>query len=477
MNPILCCAGDQWLYWRRSGLARGALGLYLLLAISCVMVTLLRMDAERATRLQHQATAQAAFTAQPNRHPHRMVHYGHYVFRAPPPLAYFDPGLDRVTGQGIFLEGHKQNTASFSPTAASAPMGRFSWLTPAQLVQILAPLVLILLGYSLLAREREGQTLITLLAQGASPLSLLGGKLLALLGAAALMLAPVAISLVAAAFEGEEAWVLLALVGAYGVYLLLWCLLITLACIWVSQGAAVLLLTLVLWICLTVLAPVLAVEVAKARLQAPGKIAMDLQASINHEEDDGHSIGPEAQQQLQQELLARYQVSRLEDVPVNMRGLVAQRAEERLTHTLNQYANQLRDGESQQSRMLAQAAWLAPVLAISNASRALAATDLWHFHGFLTGAEQVRYDFVQALNTLHANELRYEDDKNRSRDAQAEQRTRINAEHWQLLPHYQQQPAAAADRLRRAAPSVAQLALWVVLLGAALVVSARRLQP
>ena len=51
-----------------------------------------------------------------------MVHYGHYVFRTPAPLARFDPGLDAVTGQSIFLEGHRQNTAMFAASGASADL-------------------------------------------------------------------------------------------------------------------------------------------------------------------------------------------------------------------------------------------------------------------------------------------------------------------------------------------------------------------
>jgi len=62
-----------------------------------------------------------------------MVHYGHYVFRAPPPLAMFDPGVDAVTGQSLFLEGHRQNSAMFADARAEARTGGFGALTPAKL--------------------------------------------------------------------------------------------------------------------------------------------------------------------------------------------------------------------------------------------------------------------------------------------------------------------------------------------------------
>ena len=44
-------------------------------------------DAERA---RYQAQANHEFEAQPDRHPHRMVHYGHFLFRPLNPLAAFE---------------------------------------------------------------------------------------------------------------------------------------------------------------------------------------------------------------------------------------------------------------------------------------------------------------------------------------------------------------------------------------------------
>ncbi|MFY8089577.1 MAG: ABC transporter permease, partial [Rubrivivax sp.] len=113
-------AGAEWRYWLRSRLALGGALLLAGLLIATTVLTTLRMQGEAADRAHHQAEAEAAFLSQPARHPHRMVHYGHYVFRTPAPLALFDPGLDAVTGQSIFLEGHRQNTAMFAASGASA---------------------------------------------------------------------------------------------------------------------------------------------------------------------------------------------------------------------------------------------------------------------------------------------------------------------------------------------------------------------
>jgi len=124
-----------------------------------------------------------------------MVHYGHYLFRAPAPLAIFDPGLDAVTGQSIFLEGHRQNTAMFAESSASADFGGLARLTPALIYQLFAPLLIILLGHGALVRERESAVLAPLLALGVSGRTLIAGKVLALLSFTGLLLIPLIILL------------------------------------------------------------------------------------------------------------------------------------------------------------------------------------------------------------------------------------------------------------------------------------------
>ena len=42
----------------------------------------------------------------PDKHPHRMAHYGYVAFRSKYPLSFFDKGLDSYLGNVIFLEAH-----------------------------------------------------------------------------------------------------------------------------------------------------------------------------------------------------------------------------------------------------------------------------------------------------------------------------------------------------------------------------------
>jgi len=204
MGGVLAIVRAEWQLWLRSRLALCALLVFALLLAATRVVTALRMSKEAHDRAHRQAAAEETFLSQPDRHPHRMVHYGHYVFRIPPPLSMIDPGVDSVTGQSMFLEGHKQNTAMFADARASAELGGFENLTSALAYQLFLPLLLIAIGHGLTIREREENTLAPLLAQGVTGLQLHAAKWMALAGASLALLLPLAVLCAVAMGRGSS---------------------------------------------------------------------------------------------------------------------------------------------------------------------------------------------------------------------------------------------------------------------------------
>lgn len=180
----------------RDRTALSGIMLLTLLALAATLVSWNHMQSAADYRARQQAAAQQSFDAQPDRHPHRVVHYGHFVYRLPSALAAFDPGVDPFTGSSMFLEGHRQNSANFGDVMQSSILTRFGQLTPAFVLQVLAPLVLIFLGHGVLAQERERGTLRLLMLQGAPARSILLGKLAALWVMAAVFMLPACTGLV-----------------------------------------------------------------------------------------------------------------------------------------------------------------------------------------------------------------------------------------------------------------------------------------
>ncbi|MGY6551521.1 MAG: ABC transporter permease [Erythrobacter sp.] len=478
MKIALRIASEEWRLWLRSRIVMAAALITAVLIAATAALTIDRLAAQHAQRTAQQESAEEAFFSQPDRHPHRMVHYGHYAFRLPPPLAVFDPGVDAVTGQSIFLEGHRQNTAMFADAKATASTGGFAALTPANLYQLLLPLLLIIIGHGMILRERESGTLAVHLAQGQSGLALAGGKALALLGVIALFMVPLAVLAGFSVAAGETLLAAAVLVGAYALYLAVWGALVLAASLLVQTRAAALGALVFLWLVMVLVVPRIGINTAAALVDAPGKIESDLVMLAEERAlGDGHNAADPAFEQLKQSLLDQYGADTIEELPVNYRGVVASYSEERVTELLNRFAENRMQAEARQSAVVSGFGLASPTLAVGAASRALAGTDLATHHRFLRETEGVRFGFVQALNEMHATRISYADDARRSVDPEAEQRTRINAEAWRVLDQFRFAPDAAPVRLGRALAPLGWLAAWLVLLTGVAALSARRLAP
>lgn len=478
MNSVLTIAAGEWQFWLRSRLALASFIIMAGVLTVTSFVTVTRVDEVRRDRLGHQVAAEEKFLAQPDRHPHRMVHYGHYAYRVPGPLAVIDPGVDRVTGQSIFLEGHRQNSAMFAESRSGAFLGRFVDLNPALTYQVLAPLLLIILGYSLIIRERESATIAPLLAQGLAPVTLFAGKATAVVSVILLMLAPLGILAIRALVQGESGAAAFSLLGVYGGYLAIWGGLILLVSALARQRGVALAALVAIWLLSVIIMPRLAVNLAGSLVPAPGKIETDLVMSRDLRSiGDGHDATAPVHEGLRGQLLSQYGVEHVEDLPVNFRGMVALASEEKLTKLLNQYAEAQMNRELEQARVIGAFGWVSPFVALSGASRALAGTDLAGHHRFLRESEALRFDFVQGLNAAHANELAYADDISRNQDDAALRQARVGADNWQVLKDFRFAPSPAAARLQEAAPFLVMLAAWAAGLLAALGLVAARLRP
>ena len=464
----------EFAYWRHSWLAAVAAVALVAIAIVSALTSTSFVSSEAAERAEHQAEADSAFLSQQARHPHRMVHYGHYVYRVPPPLAVVDPGVDAYTGTSVFLEGHRQNTATFAEVRETSSLTRFGLLTPAFSLQVLVPLLLIIVGYGCIVRERRSGTLLQLLTHGASPRTVLLGKVVALGVLALLAFAPLAFT--AAYAATRDSWLPSTLmIAGYALYLSLWTFGIVAVSARARTAGSALVILLGVWLATVVAMPRVATEVATAAVPTPSKVETDLAVHAelralgdSHNANDPNFVSFRAQ------ILAQYDVEHVEDLPVNIRGLISYEGEARTTEVLNAFAEQQMATERAQSRVAARFALLSPTVALRRLSMVVAGTDLENHHRFLRVAEAHRFEFVQSLNRLHAERLSYRDDMRRGEDAAGNLRARVSADNWSLLPEFDFQPAAALERARRSLPSAGILLLWFGLAFMAIYRSTRR---
>lgn len=457
----MAIAKDEWRYWRRSG--RGVISgvTALMLIVASLVSTVMHVETESTSRENFQAKALEAFAAQPARHPHRMIHYGHYVFRVPPPLSVIDPGVDAFAGTVMFLEGHRQNSAVFSPRYAGARAGPFADLSPAFTYQILLPLLLIVLGFASIPREREGRTDYFLYAATVTAADLWLGKTIALVGAAGLSLVPFTIGLAFAYAAGESFFIALYMFIGYGIYLLTWVFLITGLSAWARSAVGSFSVLLTCWVLLCVIIPPVVGSVASTAVPNKGKIASDLLvAQALRGSGDGHNVNDPAFVELRAQLLEQYKVENVADLPINLRGVVSQIAETKQSEVLNAFADNRMSEELAQSKIVYWLGFISPALALKNYSAITAGTDLRQYHRFQHEAEALRYNFVQKLNKLHAEELAYTDDIQRSNDSAAEQRTRVSSTNWRMLEDVPVRPTRAVIRIFYSMPHFLIILAW-----------------
>lgn len=475
MRTMLLIARDELRLMSRNRVAVIALGLLVLLTLVAVISAWSHQRGVAELRTRHQAAAEQAFDAQPNRHPHRVVHYGSFIFRPLGPLAAFDPGVDAFTGNSMFLEGHRQNTANFGDVRQSSLLVRFGQLTPAFVLQVVAPLLLIFLGYGVISRETERGTLRLLLLQGATRGRIVGGKLLALGGIAFLVGLPAMVGFgLIAGQPGALAWPMVMIALGYGAYLALWAVLIVLISARVGRSRDALLSLIAVWAVMVVLLPRVAPDLASAsvplqnRLQTDVAIARDLRATgDSHNPDDPHFAA------FKQSVLDQYGVTRVEDLPVNYKGVLGMEGERLTSALFDRYAQASYAAQSRQNGLVEAVGLLSPAIAIRSLSMAAADTDFAGHRRFLEQAEAYRYDLVQRLNRLQAEDVNYADDV--AKDADADQRKRVAADNWERMPDFDFKRPNGGELARGALPGLAVILAWLALAGGLLVLQTRRL--
>ncbi len=475
MTVARLIARDELRLMARNRVAVIAFVLLVLLTVVAVASSWAHQRGIADLRARHAETAEAAFKGQPDRHPHRVVHYGTFIFRPLGPLAAFDPGVDAFTGNSMFLEGHRQNTANFGDVRQSSLLVRFGQLTPAFVLQVVAPLMLIFLGYGALARETERGTLRLLMLQGARRGQVVGGKLLALGVAALLAGLPAMLGLVAISTQaGAQALPMLTLALGYAGYLALWAVLILLVSALVHRSRDALLALVALWAVAVVLLPRVAPDVASAaiplgnRFQTEVAVARDLRTmGDSHDPDDPHFA------RFKQTMLDRYGVKTVEDLPINYMGALAIEGERLTSSLFDRYSNASYAAQVRQNGLVETAGLLSPAIALRSLSMAAAGTDVAGHQRFLAQAEAHRYALVQRLNRMQMEDVSYTDDT--ATDAGADRRKRIAARNWQAMPEFRFAPPDGRVLAADALPGLGIVLGWLAGAVALLALATRRL--
>lgn len=444
MNKIITIIQHEWAIKRRSSV----LSLLFVLMQLLLLVALLSGWSQHQQTLNHQTSAQEMveqqWNSQPDRHPHRVAHFGHFTFRPPNVLSFFDQGVNHFVGNSIFIEAHRQNSANFANDQDSESLLRFSDLSVANLLLLLWPLLLIVLGFNSLVAERQSGTLRQLLSIDISLGQLLLGKALCYGLISLLFIAPVFVAtliLVGASdlvIAADSYWRIASLLTLYLSYCLIWIALILLISSLVSAPRQALTALISLWFVLAILMPRLLADIAAHQYPQLSRNAFDseIKAQVSkvgnsHNPDDPHFSDFKAK------TLAEYGVSTLEQLPVNYKALVIQEGERISSEIFTQLYQRQMAQQLKQHQLISQFYWFNPYLLARDLSMAIAGADVWHFYHYEQQSESHRFARITKLNNIHAEHI----------DAQTDSQSKADHSLWQAFNAFEYQAPGLGQSL------------------------------
>ncbi len=388
------------LLFRRESL----LGVVLVAGIALIAGSLLAgLQRERVfekERAEAQAADKRVWMDQGERNPHSAAHFSRYAFRPASPLALIDPGTSDYAGLAVWMEAHYQDPAVFRRAEDTGELGRYLQLSPAFLVLAVAPLLVFLMMSASVAGEREDGTLRQLLATGVGVREFFLGKYLAglrlTLVAFAFVFVPVLIvGLITAPAGTDAALRVAALFAVYSLYLAT-CVAVALAVsAWFRKRQSAFLALAAVWVTAMILVPRFAADVSTGFYPQPDAREVSSRLSAA---SAAYYTDTDRQAQIEREVLERYGVESVDELPINYGAYVLQVSEDLSEPEFDRLYADLNKRYAAQEAVKRWLSLLTPAIAAANLSRGLAGTDRAHQNEFTAAAERHRRDMVELLN-------------------------------------------------------------------------------
>lgn len=400
----------------------------------------------------------------PDKHPHRMAHYGYIVFRARHPLSFFDAGMESYTGNAVFLEAHRQNTVNFSEAGSSTGLLRFGEISLAMILQMLVPLTLFFIGFGTVAADRENGTLKLLLSQGVSWKEIITGKAIGLTCVALCLLLPAVLLLLGGWMwiPGKPAGEVLRLpwiVLLYVVYLGIISTIAVLVSTAARTARSALVVLLGLWLLFAIILPRTAQAIGTYLYPSPSKIAFDTAIEKDLiKQGDSHNPNDAHYKALKDSVLRVYKADSVQQLSFNYSGFQMKEGERLSAAIYNRHLVNLLKTYQQQNNVSRVSAFINPFAAIRNISMAVCGTDFNSYVRFQQQAEDYRYRLAQHMNDL---QIKLISNKKLSDTAQP---YRISKSYWKAFPDFTYQQTSQADIAGNEALSLMALVCWTVLL-------------
>ena len=358
-----------------------------------------------------QAEAHEAWLSQPTTNAHMATHFGQTVYKPVSPLAGFDPGAVSKYGSSVFLQAHHQSSPENPLIYDEVDLLQNEAYSPAVLLELFGPLLIIVLGIASIAREKEGGTLSILLTSGAPWSAIAMGKCLATLFAIFVVAAPGLFLLALPWFESNCLLPPLdlgareiVLVAALAIYYAGWFG----VTVWVTAKSRSLSgsfsVLIALWSIVALVMPRIAGDVASFASPLPtyAEIRMEKENAI-HSANQSSVEQAKATQTLEEKLLKQFKVERIEDLPIDIAGARMIAQEDHANQLYDEIEKRVSDARKRQNDIIGGFQFASPYMAMRAVSTSFTATHRNHHFDFMSDAENYRRQYVKELNTAEMN--------------------------------------------------------------------------
>lgn len=384
------------------GIAITAWVLYLFTLINGVLY--FRENSEVRRNAQEESYQQ--WLNQEDKGPHSAAHYGLYAYKPVPLLSIMDKGMDEYLGTTTWMEAHNQNEVIVKSIDDANSLVRYNSLTIGFVWQFLFPLILLIISFNSVTKEKENGTLTMLLSTGVSGGYILKGKVWGILKAFFLyVFLPqwiiLGITLVVND-NGELQRSLMFLFIALFFYSVLYVITINISVAlsgMMKTSSQVLILCIGFWISASFILPRLYGSVAKQLYPTPSSYEFtDIVLEQRSKGMDGKGSYEIFQQKLKDSLFAHYKVDRIEDLPIGFAGVALQQSERRDYAAYDKNYGNVQKQFTKQDKFISIGSVFSPILAMRNISFGISETDIYRHFDFTEQAETHRRDIATKMN-------------------------------------------------------------------------------
>lgn len=458
---LLLLTTKEWL----TGLRTYTLPAALLIMILLMGIAFARTHHQAAQTMRARQTANLHFRQQWEQlqtvDPHSAAHFGTYIFKPVSLLSSFDKGMEHFTGSSLRIEAHLQHSMATPALRVADTYLRFGALTPANVLLLFLPLLIIFACYNSYLQEKSTGTLKLLLIQGSTQTRIIRSKVKyqltaingVLLGSI-LMYLPLLLMSDLYTTTLSTYMRLLLLILIYSIYVSIFVLLAVAVSAFARNARQSLLLLTGLWLCWNIMVPRLGAGIAAEQYPLPSrhwlqeKIEKAIKTGI-----DGHTPREQRQQQVIDATLRQYHAESIEQLPVNLNAILMQASEDYTQMVYDTYAAKTDSIILAQNTFNTYLAFIDPYMAVHSISMDLCGTGYLQQQHFYKAASAYRNDFIRRLNHLLATTSQQED---------AYQVAATTA-FYRTMPAFQYTPPELGFVLQHQWPMIAALLAWLII--------------